>query len=337
MKLLVVKLSSLGDIAQALPAVRRLAARTAGSVHWLVQPEYAPLVSALPFVEKVLVWPRHGGLLARLKALRALRRERYDAVLDLQGLLKSALPAFLARRTRGAKRYGMSPPAARENAWRLYHVRAPAPAGGRPHSADEMLGVVDAFAPPPAEGEAPLPPLAIRLPRLETAPPDGPGPWIAIAPFSRWETKNWPAERFAETAKILRAHWGASFWILGGKGDAAAGERLAQAIGRGARNCCGAFDLLGTCAVLGAVDLLLAVDSGPLHWADALGTPAISVYGATDPARTGPYGQLARVVAAEGLSCRPCHKRTCANAAAPLACLAEVTPEAVAAAAAKAL
>ena len=114
MKILVVKLSSLGDIAQALPAVRRLAERTGGEIHWLLQPEYAPLVEALPFVSRVLVWPRHGGIWTRAKAVKELRRERYDAVLDLQGLLKSALPATLARRTKGARKYGMSPPAARE-------------------------------------------------------------------------------------------------------------------------------------------------------------------------------------------------------------------------------
>lgn len=337
MKLLVVKLSSLGDIAQALPAVRRLAARTGADIHWLVQPEYAALVGALPFVSKVLAWPRHGGWGARWKAAKELRRERYDAVLDLQGLLKSALPASLARRTGGGKKYGLPPPAARERAWNLYHVLATLPADGRLHSADEMAAVVDAFAPPPAEGEPPLPPIEMRLPRPPRLPEDVTGPWVVLAPFSRWATKNWPPAKFAETAKRLRADWGGAFWILGGKDDAAAGERLAGAIGKGARNCCGEFSLLETCSVLKAADLLLAVDSGPLHWADALGTPAVSVYGATDPARTGPYGQLSRVVAAEGLACRPCHKRTCTNADSPSACLERVTPQAVAAVAAKAL
>ncbi|MBQ7251686.1 MAG: lipopolysaccharide heptosyltransferase I, partial [Kiritimatiellae bacterium] len=112
-----VKLSSLGDIAQALPAVRRLAERTGAEIHWLVQPEYAALVEALPFVAKVLVWSRHGGLWTRAKAWKELRRERYDAVLDLQGLLKSALPASLARRTGEGWKDGVPPPAPREHTW----------------------------------------------------------------------------------------------------------------------------------------------------------------------------------------------------------------------------
>ena len=102
---------------------------------------------------------------------------------------------------------------------------------------------------------------------------------------------------------------------------------LARQIGEGARNLCGKTDLPGLCALLKGMDLLVTVDSGPMHWADALGVPLVAIFGATDPARTGPYRQLAHVVVKEGLSCRPCHSRTCARG--DLACLRTLDVETV--------
>jgi heptosyltransferase I len=75
------------------------------------------------------------------------------------------------------------------------------------------------------------------------------------------------------------------------------------------------------------MDLLVTVDSGPMHWADALGVPLVAIFGATDPVRTGPYRQLDHVVAKDGLECRPCHARTCARG--DLACLRTLDVETV--------
>ena len=83
----------------------------------------------------------------------------------------------------------------------------------------------------------------------------------------------------------------------------------------------------GLCALLKGMDLLVTVDSGPMHWADAMGVPLVAVFGATDPGRTGPYRQLAHVVAKAGLPCRPCHARACARG--DLACLQTLDVEAV--------
>ena len=324
MRILVVKLSSLGDIAQALPAVRRLAARTGAAVDWVVQPEYLPLVAALPFVENAIPFPRRRFLPGLPAFLRAVRRRRYDAVLDLQGLLKSAFAARCARRLRGAKCFG--PATAREGAGRFYHAVPPLRPGPRPHSAREMLDVADLFAPPPPD-EAPLPPLQMDLPPLPFVPSANTGPRIVFAPFSRWATKDWPPAGFAEVGRRLCAEYGARIRILGGPADAPSGQALAAAIGPSALNDCGRFALPETLAVIAESDLFVGVDSGPLHWADALGIPLVAVYGATDPVRTGPFHHPESVVVAEGLPCRPCHKRECARG--DLACLATLPPGAV--------
>ena len=75
------------------------------------------------------------------------------------------------------------------------------------------------------------------------------------------------------------------------------------------------------------MDLLVTVDSGPMHWADAMGVPLVAIFGATDPDRTGPYRQREHVVVRDGLDCRPCHARTCSRG--DLACLQTLEVERV--------
>lgn len=315
-RILVIKLSSLGDLAHALPAVRALKERTGAVIDWVTQPEYAALLACCPDVERILLFPRRNFARGFFGFLRELRRERYDAVVDLQGLMKSALAARLAR---GSRRVG--PAWAREGAHRFYGAR-PAPGKGpRRHAVEELMDVVDLVA--PGEGAPPEP----RLDFPEAEFDGSPGPHVAFAPFSRWPTKNWPTGKFAELGRRLAREMGCQIRIVGGGDDVQAGEALARQIGEGARNLCGKYDLPGLCSLLKGMDLLVSVDSGPMHWADAMGVPLVAVFGATDPARTGPHRQRDHVVAKEGLSCRPCHSRTCARG--DLACLRTLEVEAV--------
>ena len=315
-RILVIKLSSLGDIAHALPAVRALKERTGVPIDWVVQPEYAPLLACCPDVDRTIEFPRRNFARGFFPFLRALRREKYDAVVDLQGLLKSA---WVARLARGKIRVG--PAWAREGAHRFYAAQPPKSPGPRRHAVDEAMDVVNLVA--PGAGEAPEP----KLDFPKGASDDSPGPHVAFAPFSRWATKDWPLEKFAELGRRLVTEMGCQIRVLGGTGDMAQGETLARQIGERARNLCGKTDLPGLCSLLKDMDLLVTVDSGPMHWADAMGVPLVAVFGATDPARTGPYRQRVHVVAKNGLACRPCHSRTCARG--DLACLRTLEVETV--------
>ena len=315
-RILVIKLSSLGDIAHALPAVRALKERTGAEIDWVVQPEYAPLLAACSDVARTIAFPRRNFASGFFSFLRELRRERYDVVVDLQGLFKSALAARLARAPRR-----VGPAWAREGAPWVYDARPAKTAGPRRHAVEEAMDVVQLVAP----GDAAAPEPKLDFP--EAGPDGDPGPHVAFAPFSRWATKDWPAEKFAELGRRLAKEMGCRIRILGGRENEAAGETLAGQIGEGARNLCGKTDLPGLCSLLKGMDLLVTVDSGPMHWADAMGVPLVAVFGATDPARTGPYRQRAHVVAKEGLSCRPCHSRSCARG--DLACLRTLDVETV--------
>jgi ADP-heptose:LPS heptosyltransferase len=328
-RILVVKLSSLGDIAHALPAVRALKERTGAEIDWLVQPEYAGLLECCPDVARAIPFPRRHPVAGAWRFWKALRREEYGAVIDLQGLLKSALPARLARRTRRAKVFG--PAWAREGAEHLYTLRPVKNAGARRHAVLEAMDVVGLYA-PPEEGAEAVPRPRIEPPEWDGEEPEGgdgeetAGPRVGMAPFSRWSTKNWGTEKFAELGARLAREMGCRIHILGGPGDAAEGRALAGRI-PGARAECGTMGLASLCGFMKGLDLMVSVDSGPMHWADAMGVPLVAVYGATDPVRTGPWWQPESVVTAEGLECRPCHARKCRRG--DCACLGELSVEAV--------
>ncbi|MGD9613647.1 MAG: glycosyltransferase family 9 protein, partial [Kiritimatiellia bacterium] len=286
------------------------------AIDWVVQPEYAPLLACCPDVARTIAFPRRNFVRGYFPFVRELRRENYDAVVDLQGVMKIALAARLAR---GKRRVG--PAWAREGAPRFYDAQPARAAGPRRHAVEELMDVVQLVAP----GEAPPPAPQLAFPEAES---DGdPGPHVAFAPFSRWATKDWPTEKFVELGQRLVLEMGCRIRIVGGRDDEAQGETLARQIGEGARNLCGKTDLPGLCSLLKGMDLLVTVDSGPMHWADALGVPLVAVFGATDPGRTGPYRQLDHVVTKAGLACRPCHARTCARD--DLACLRTLDVETV--------
>lgn len=315
-RILVIKLSSLGDIAHALPAVRALKERTGATLDWVIQPEYAGLLALCPDVERTIPFPRRQFARNFLAFQRELRREHYDLIVDFQGLLKSALAARLAH---GDWRIG--PAWSREGAQWFYDVRTEPESGPRRHAVDELMAMVNLVAP----GEGPVPVPRLNVP--EAANDGSPGPHVALAPFSRWKTKNWPLEKFTQLGRRLAAEMGCRLRIVGGPADAEQGEVLARQIGDRARNLCGLTDLPGLCTLLKSMDLLIAVDSGPLHWADAMGVPLLAIFGATDPNRTGPYWQRDQVMAQARLPCRPCHARTCARG--DLACLQQLDVGAV--------
>jgi heptosyltransferase-1 len=316
MQILVVKLSSVGDLFHALPTVRALKRGLEAEVDWAVQSDYADVVSAFTDVREVIGIPRRNWAGRTSEALAALRARRYDWILDLQGLLKSAAVAALAR---GGRRIG--PSYHREGARFLYSAVA-GPRNKNRHAVDECLDMARFLG-----VEVGTPEFPVRFPAANRAEPH---PRVAVLPSSRWPTKNWPAERFVRTIRLLREKRAVSVFLLGSSADVDLCGRIAGDLGAGVADLAGQLALPRTGGLLGEMDLLIANDSGPVHMAAAVGTPTLVVFGPTEPLRTGPYGVGHRVLSAE-LPCRPCYSRVCRRG--DLACLSLVTPEQVAQAA----
>jgi heptosyltransferase-1 len=317
-RVLVIKLSSLGDLFHALPAVQRIKDVLHARIDWVTQKEYAGLVACFGVADRVIAFPRRGGARERLRFLRELRRERYDYVIDFQGLLKSALIGWAAR-----ARERIGPSFQREGAFLFYHRIAGIRNKNR-HAVEENLEIAEALGCPPGPVE-----LALRFPPFE---PTEPAPRVAVSPVSRWESKNWPASSFVEVLQRLQAERGAAVYLMGGPMERYLCEGMAARLKGPVFNLAGSVSLAQMGGVLQAMDLVLANDTGPIHMAAALGVPVLAVFGPTDPLRTGPHGSAHRVLSAAGLDCRPCLSRWCRRAEAPL-CMAGVTPDEVTAAA----
>jgi ADP-heptose:LPS heptosyltransferase len=187
------------------------------------------------------------------------------------------------------------------------------------HAVDEALDVVRYLGLP-----APKPEFPVAFPAFEV---DDPHPRVALAPCSRWRTKDWAPDRFAEVGRILRDKAGAAIYLVGGPGDRATCDRITSDL-PGSVNLCGTTDLPRMGGVLSAMDLAVTVDTGPMHVAAAAGVPVLAVFGATDPNRTGPYGDGHRVVTVDDLDCRPCIARHCRRH--DLACLDRIKSRQVA-------
>lgn len=289
MRLAVVKLSSLGDILHALPAVAILQRELQAEVDWICHPAFVSLVESFTCVSSVIAYPRKNWSKAIGAYRAAVRRGGpYDLAVDLQGLFKSALALSLlpARRK-------ILPAIRREGVGVFPFEKPPAP-GHKRHAIEHALDSVRYLGYAANRIEFPVSFPAYVLPALA-------GPLIGLAPWSRWPAKNWPTTKFVHLARALHRETGGSLVLLGGPEDLRPAESLQQQIGEEipVLNLAGKTSMSALGSVLQQLDLLVTNDSGPMHLAAALGLPQVALFGPTNPALTGPYGEKATILQAD--------------------------------------
>lgn len=312
-KALVVKLSSLGDLFHALPAVQQLQRELNCTMDWLTQPEYRELVSTFGPVDRVLTYPRRRVIRSLPGWVQALRAESYDYVFDFQGLLKSAV---LSRMARGTRRVG--PSYQREGA-RFFYDEVADSADRTRHAVDQALDIVQHMKIPLAEVT-----FDVAFPSF---PLKGARPRIGYVPCSRWPTKNWRNDHFGTVLSTLNDQVGGTAYLLGDAGDKPICERIAKAAPHTSiQDFCGRTSLVELGGLISALDLLITVDSGPMHMAAALGVPTIALFGPTNPICTGPYGANHRIIQLSGLDCVPCLSHTCQRPNRDHACMDRLAP-----------
>jgi heptosyltransferase-1 len=297
---LILRLSALGDVIHTIPAVVALRESLPGvRLVWVVEKAYAELVESVAQVPAIAVntkrWRREPFAAATRADVTAMRRAvrefaRGATSIDFQGLVKSAFIGSLA----GTRiRYGFDAEAIREKG-ALLLINRPVKVDPQAHVVEQNLALARA-----AGAGATTPPAVDFTPFLPQAS-DALQPFfgrIVLLPSSGRASKNWPVERFRELAGRLVERWGVRPLLLWGPGE----EELASDIARGTSAEVAPSTTLRELALLvSKARLVIGADTGPLHLAAALGTPVVGIYGPTNPARNGPYGQLNHCLSAWG-------------------------------------
>ena len=328
-QLLIIKPSSMGDVVHAFPAVHSLLAANDGlAVDWVIHPAFAELLDYLPGIRRKILFLRRelGQLRSFFPTLRRLREEirqvRYDAVIDLQGLFRSALIGKMARTD-----CFCGPAQTREKLARCWYDRELDFPPEVRHAIEKNCAMIRDFA--HLENVSPTYHLPVvdsyaeAADRLLSENGLTGSPFIAVAPGARWKTKQWPPEFFGAWAAELAAQVpGRIFVLLGGPAEIPLGEAvIGSAPSLQMVNLCGRTSPGSLVEVIRRASLLICNDSGPMHLAAAAGTPVAAVFGPTDPDLTGPYGEKCRVTQPD-LNCIKCMEKQCGTEA----CHRAVTP-----------
>lgn len=309
MKMLVVKTSSLGDILHCLPAVTEAkAVNPELEIHWMVEEQYAEIPTWHPAVDKVIPVAVRRWRKAPLRTLRSaewrslrksLKDENYDLVIDAQGLLKSAL---LARQC-DAPIVGYDRHSIREKVASFFYHRVCA-VNKNQHAVERIRQLFAA---------ALKYPLSAELPEYGIAFDDFSGP-VAQAPYlvwihgTAWTTKRWPQKNWLDLSQKavdagyrVLVPWGSSEEQLRAE-DLAYQVKGVEALPR--------MTLTELAAVLTGAVAAVGVDTGLSHLTAAVATPAVSLYGPTDPRLTGTWGRKQRQLTVD-FPCAPCLSRKC--------------------------
>lgn len=338
MKVLLVKLSALGDVVQSLPVAMAIRRQNRDvQVDWLVEQPSVGLLTGHPALSRVLLSPRHaitkgdGELIQEVKDfLKVLREIEYDAVLDLQGLMKSAILVALSR---GRRKIGFKGGKEFLSAW-AYNERL------EPYDPDQpalqrYLGLLGPLGfEQPAQVEFGLEPSPGELERVrDLLGGEGERPLVVLHPMAKWDSKLWPLRYWLDLASRL-AGGGARLVLTGSPEDVALGRLLARRAGLGPEllDLTGRTGLKDLAALLSLARVVVCTDTGVMHLAAAVGTPVVALFGPTAPWRTGPFGRGHRVLRAR-MECSPCFDRDCPE---PI-CMERLEPAEVAAAASRLL
>jgi heptosyltransferase I len=320
-RILIVRLGSLGDIIHAVPAaaaIRR--AYPKSTIDWLVDVRHRDLLDLVPVVDGRIPI-NTSGVGSVVSAVKALRRGRYDAALDLQGLLKSAVAARLS----GARRViGFRSDLLRERAARPFYTEVSGDAGG--HVVNKNLSLLKA--------------IGIRMPDIEFPLDDRNAaivdearaligisrehPFAILNPGAAWPNKRWPPVYFAELARELAKRRDLRSLVVWGPGEEALAHTVAMA-SDGTAAMAPRTTVADLISLSKAATLMVSGDTGPLHIAGAVGTPIVGIFGPTDPARNGPWASE-DLVASRYRACSCHYQRQCHIAG---WCLLDIAPREV--------
>ena len=335
MKILLVRLSALGDIVHALPVLSALRrALPQASIDWLVEENYAAILSiASGLRRRIIVRATRsfqsddalsfGGAVGYVQAVAHLRAEHYDAAIDLQGLIKSAM---WARLSGAARVIGFDAAHLREPQAAALYTETVTPLDAS-HVIRKNLSMLQALNTASTAIEMPLTPNASveTLAAIDAA--GGPRGFVVINPGAAWSNKRWPPDRFGALAAALQQRTGLRSLVTWGPSERDLADGVVTA-SSGAAMLAPPTSVEDLAGLMRDAALVVSGDTGPLHIGAAMGAPLVGLYGPTWPERNGPWDPQDVVISRANV-CVCHHKRQCLRGS---PCINEITLDEVVAA-----
>ncbi|MBN2183234.1 MAG: glycosyltransferase family 9 protein [Sedimentisphaerales bacterium] len=304
--ILIMKPSALGDIVLALPALAALRSSFPDAkISWLVRPEFSPLLENHPYIDEIILFdrkslgrawccPKSFGALIRL--ISQLRKSKFDAIFDFQGLFRTAA---LARLSGCKKRFGKAN--SRELA-HLFYTDQIEQDSESIHLVDFYLKMVEAAGAknPGVRFELPSSPAVLEAAKKLLADSGlRPGKYVVFIPGSAHKDKCWPVENFASLADKIASQFKMPIIAIGSNSEKPLAEKINSLAETSVINFAGRTSLKELVEILRAASLVVSNDTGPGHIAAALGVPLVIMYSWSNPARIAPYGRPQCMVARE--------------------------------------
>ncbi len=319
-KILLLKMSALGDVVHTLPTLETLRANHPDAyIAWMIEERFQCLIEGHPALDEIIPvntkrWRREINFKSAseiFKVLRKIRKRKFDIILDLHGLIKSGVIAYA---TGASRRVGFSAANCKETASALFNnLKAP--------EVDPELHVVSAnlevlrtaipcenlrhdFTLPHSDSAEKK---IDRFIKLHAGLQEN--PVVAVNPGAGFESKRWSPEKFSALADELTTQFGFSVLLTWGPGE----EKMVRQISNEMKQVCWIAPpttIIESIALYRRMAFFIGNDSGPLHLSSALGIPGIALFGPTNPARNGPFGSHVQTEF-KRLPCSFCWKRTC--------------------------
>jgi len=335
-KILVIRLSSLGDVLMSIPAV--VAIRNTFSeahISWLVEGSVSRLLSYQSFIDNVIEFPRHTIVRAFKKSdpirgireikifIKKLREINYDIIADFHGIIKSAIFSMLAR---GDRRLGFGKIYAKEKS-HLFYSETVTASNKRIHKVERNMLIARHLG---ANGD--IPQVSLTVPaEFDTYIDDFfskaglTAPVFAVNPFSSSGSifKRWDLKQYEEIIKKIYDNIGAQVLILWGPGEKKEAEHLRTMAGNRAILSC-PTNVPQLFSLLKRIDMYIGGDTGVMHLAAFAGCPMVAIFGPTDVIINAPYSKNCTIVRKD-LSCSPCKNKDCTSRK----CLTDITADEV--------
>lgn len=334
MNILIVKLSAVGDVVHTLPSLAALRKRYPDAhITWVIEEDASDIIRGHPYLDRIIVSHRKTWIdsFKRMNAvgktidqmtsfIRKLRDRRYDIVVDFHGLFKSSLIVLLSG---GRRKLGYDSMQELSGLFLSEKIHEDM----NKHAVDRYLDLprhLGADSGKPEFGIHIAKENKDRVCQLLNENKIGAGqPFISVNPVALWDTKLWEDEKFARLCDRITSDLKMKVVFTGGR-DQEGVQRIRRLMQYPSVDLSGRTTLKDLSYVYMLSSLVITTDSGPMHIAAAVGTPTVALFGPTDPARTGPYGQ-GHTVIRSNLPCSPCFLKKCATKE----CMNEISVEVV--------